>query len=194
MIKRPKRNIHLLAGLSRPQRETFGLYLGKLRLKRRDQEEEKEVSGRGECWGGKRVKTVAAEAGNSSRQEDVWAGEVHSVCECNYCRRLKSECWIKLPLLWPHFIQRALYSQHRAPTKAGVPAERGAITSGESKAAKLTPDSAAAALQLSAEYGDVTCFSEPPRVCNQNPPTEPPLVPCPMSEPDDVWRPALGNF
>lgn len=59
MIKRPKRNIHLFPWLSGPQRETFGLYLGKLR----DRGEEKEVSGRGECWGGRRGKTVAVEEG-----------------------------------------------------------------------------------------------------------------------------------
>lgn len=35
MIKRPRRNIHLFPWLSGPQRETFGLYLGKLRVKRR---------------------------------------------------------------------------------------------------------------------------------------------------------------
>lgn len=77
--------------------------------------------------------------GSSSQWEDVWAGGVHSVCECNYCRCPESECQIRSPLLWPNFIQPALHSQRRVPTKAGVPAERAAVKS----AATATPQPSA---------------------------------------------------
>lgn len=87
-------------------------------MKRRDQEEEKEVSGRGECWGEKKRENGGSGGGNSSRWEDVWATGVHSLYECNYCRHPKSECRIKSSLPWPNFIQRALHSHHQVTTKA----------------------------------------------------------------------------
>lgn len=188
MIRRPRRNIHLFPWLSGPQRETFGLYLGKLRVKRRGErgEWERWMLGRkkeGNQWQRRR--------GSSSRWEDVWAGGVHSVCECNYCRCPESECQIRSPLLWPNFIQPALHSQRRVLTKAGVLAEWAGVKS----AATATPQPSAGTWTchwanrnritfISSHFNQHSCFSESPQVCNQNPPTEAPLVPFLT---DTVW-------